>query len=192
MFFKNSNSTKVRRLYTVTSPSSFPLLYPCCELKRDLEEAHLIYAHSEKKRDSMIKSYKSNLLGLLMVLPLFVFVGICTLFSSDSSAQVTMGECMLCFIATCLLVRMLDKGRDERLPFRLPWWVKRQVTTSYRTSSQGEPTRFFLLPMLFSAEAQMFLSVINISEKLTLPYLKKKVFKMLVRKSAIIWQRSWS
>ena len=46
--------------------------------------------------------------------------------------------------------------------------------------------------MFLTAQAQMSLSEIQISQKLALPYLTKRVFKMLVRKSAIIWERSWS
>ena len=38
----------------------------------------------------------------------------------------------------------------------------------------------------------MLLSKIQIYQKLALPLPDKKVLKMLLRKSAIIWQRSWS
>ena len=44
----------------------------------------------------------------------------------------------------------------------------------------------FLLAMFFSAQAEMLLGEIQTSQKLALPYLTK----ILVRRSAIIWQRA--
>ena len=41
--------------------------------------------------------------------------------------MVTMGECVLCFLATCLAIRLLDKGNKKKLPFRIPIWVKRYL-----------------------------------------------------------------
>ena len=41
--------------------------------------------------------------------------------------MVTMGECMLCFVATLAMVRLLDRGSDNTLPFYVPIWVRRHV-----------------------------------------------------------------
>jgi hypothetical protein len=41
--------------------------------------------------------------------------------------MVTMGECALCFLTTCLAIRLLEKDSKKKLPFRIPIWVKRYL-----------------------------------------------------------------
>ena len=41
--------------------------------------------------------------------------------------MITMGECMLCFVATLFMVRLSDRGSDVEVPFYVPVWVRRYV-----------------------------------------------------------------